>query len=230
MKYLCMLCVIVLCLSCGRAETFQTTKAEKWILLENAYLFQEAESLEKIKKLKTNIQRKKLLNNEVAIQEDKEWEETYLDFSLDYSKILKASDSLFQYEILDIEKSADGYVEHLNNGMRIEFSSSFIMIHFPKEESDFHLAGKFLYFKNRLTTFQGFEIGGIFIPKEAELDLLSSKNILHIYDSPLSDRAWEKIFLLSLEYCNQSLTRNSKAITKISPKNFTLKLERKIYE
>ena len=99
MKYLCMLCVIVLCLSCGRAETFQTTKAEKWILLENAYLFQEAESLEKIKKLKTNIQRKKLLNNEVAIQEDKEWEETYLDFSLDYSKILKASDSLFQYEI-----------------------------------------------------------------------------------------------------------------------------------
>ena len=230
MKYLCMLCIILLCLSCERAENFQTTKAEKWVLLEKSYLFQEKESIKKIKKLKGIIQRKKFLKNKIAIKESKEWEETYLDFYLDYSKILKSSDTISQYKISHLEKIQDGYIEYLNNDMKIEFSSSSITIHFPKEESNFHLIAKFFYSNKQLTVFQGFETGGIFTPKEAELNFLSSKPILYIYDAPLSDRAWEKIFLLSLEYCKQSLNRNHVKHIVIPSQNFNLILERKKYE
>src|SRR3712207_9145122 len=71
-------------------ESFQTNKAEKWILLENAYLFQEKESMDRISKPKAIIQKKKFLRNEFAIEEEKEWEETYFDFLLDCGKILEA--------------------------------------------------------------------------------------------------------------------------------------------
>ncbi|CAL7891388.1 hypothetical protein FUSNEC_GEN_9830_05290 [Fusobacterium necrophorum subsp. funduliforme] len=71
MKYLCILCIL-LCLSCGKTENFQTSKAEKWILLENAYLFQEKESIDKISKLRASIQRQQFLRNELAMKQEKE--------------------------------------------------------------------------------------------------------------------------------------------------------------
>lgn len=229
MKYLCILCIL-LCLSCGKTENFQTSKAEKWILFENAYLFQEKESIDKIAKLRADIQRKQFLRNELAIEEEKEWEETYFDFLLDCEKILEAIDSLSHYQVLKVEKTKDGYIEFLDNAMEIELCSSSIYVRFPKEESQFRLEGKLNFSGNSLSSFQGFEAGGIFTPKEAELNFLLKSPVLFIYDSPLSDRTWEKIFLLSLEYCNQSLVRNQRNFAITSPNNLTIKVERKIYE
>lgn len=229
MKYFCILCIL-LCLSCGKMESFQTSKAEKWSLLENAYLFQEKESMDRISKLKAIIQKKKFLRNELAIEEEKEWEETYFDFLLDCGKILEAIAGLSRYQVLQIETTEQGYIEYLDNDMEIELHSSSMYVRFPKEESQFRLEGKLNFSGNSLSSFQGFEEGGFFTPKEAELDFLSKSPILFIYDSPFSDRTWEKIFLLSLEYCKQSLNRNHRNFVITSPNNLTIKVERKIYE
>src|SRR3712207_1733328 len=229
MKYLCILSIF-LCLACGKTENFKTTKAEKWILFENAYLFHEKESADKISNIKNMIQRKKILRNKDAIEEEKEWEETYLDFLLDCNKILEASNSVSTYQVLRIEKTENGYIEFLDNAMEIELRSSSLYVRFPKEESQFYLEGKLTFSGNTLSSFQGFEIGGIFSPKEAEIDFSLKNPILSIYDSPLSDRAWEKIFLLSLEYCKQSLDRNYRVFLITSPNHLTITVERKIYE
>lgn len=229
MKYLCILCIL-LCLSCGKTENFQTSKAEKWILLENAYLFQEKESIDKISKLRASIQRQQFLRNELAMKEEKEWEETYFDFLLDCEKILEAIAGLSRYQVLQIETTEQGYIEYLDNDMEIELRSSSMYVRFPKEESQFRLEGKLNFSGNSLSSFQGFEAGGVFTPKEAELNFLLKSPILFIYDSPLSDRTWEKICLLSLEYCNQSLVRNHRDFVITSPQNLTVKVERKIYE
>lgn len=183
------------CIACQKEENWKTTRAEKWILLENSLLFAEKESMETQKKIENSLHRIRLFHKEKEVVEEelKAWQEVKTDFYLDHSQILKADESFRDYKVLSKEEDGNTLREFLSNDMEIQLENNQISIFFPKEASGFRLLAIFQVTREGNHLFLGKEYGSLFMEEEAKISFDSNTYAFLLYHSPLSKRAWEKI-------------------------------------
>lgn len=191
------------------------TRAEKWKLLEDIFLFEETDSRKEYEHIQKKLHWYGLLRNEEAKKEQAEWKATEVDFFLDHNKILEALNTSQTYQVVSTEKEEESIVETLSNGMKIEYDTKEIRIYFPKEKSNFCWLTSFLLEENHSVVFQGRESGGAITPLDLEILFSDNKYQITYYNTPLSERAWEKIFFISIDYYNAFLERNHLTLKKI---------------
>lgn len=215
MKYLFFL-FLLLFTSCAQMEDLKTTKAEKWKLLEDVYLFEDIASNKTYAELEKNLKWKSFFKSKEAMKEQKEWRATKIDFFLDYKEIIEASKTSSTYEVLESRKIESDIIDDLSNGMTVEYAENAINIYFPKEESNFRRMITFPIRENKSINFQGKEIGGNITPLELEILFSNIDYQIVYYDTPLSERAWDKIFFISIDYYNDFIARHGLKIEAIS--------------
>lgn len=199
---------LFLCTACRKEEDLKTTRAEKWNLLENSLLFHEKESIEQLRKIELALQRGQFFRKEASEEEAKAWKEVKRDFYLDHSQILKADTSFKDYKVLSSLQEENTLKEFLSNDMEIQLENNQISIFFPKENSGFRLLAIFQVISPEKSLFIGKEYGSIFMEEEAKISFDRKSYSFLLYQSPLSERAWEKVFLLAVAYQNQFVQRN----------------------
>ena len=74
----------------------------------------------------------------------------------------------------------------------------------------------FILENNHSILFQGKEIGGSINPLEMEILFSDADYEITYYNTALSERAWEKIFFLSILYYNDFIQRHALKIQEIS--------------
>lgn len=197
-------------------QDLKTTKAEKWKLLEDVYVFEDTTSKRTYLELEKDLKWKSFFKIKDAVKEQREWKETKIDFFLDYEQIIKAFKTYATYEVLETKKIESAIMDALSNGMTVEYSENAIHIFFPKEESNFRRVTTFLIQEDKSDHFQGKEIGGSIAPLEVEISFSDTDYQIVYYNTPLSERAWDKIFFISIGYFNDFVARHTLKIQDIS--------------